>query len=117
MPCGNLSSEDLPLRSKVFRVRNHWCYNEDVAGGVCVCVCGVCVCVCASNGIEWHFEQVYACEIDAKKREWISEVTRDEDCLIYEDVLFPFNDSSTSVTLSHDACFTIIVCTAMYESH
>ena len=41
--------------------------------------------VCASNGIEWTFEQAYACELDAKKRDWILEVTQTEDCCVYED--------------------------------
>ena len=42
--------------------------------------------VCASNGIEWKFEQAYACELDSKKRDWILEVTETEDCCLYEDV-------------------------------
>ena len=41
--------------------------------------------VCASNGIEWKFEQAYACELDSKKRDWILEVTQTEDCCVYED--------------------------------
>ena len=44
-------------------------------------------CVCASNGIEWKFEQAYACEIESKKRDWILEVTEDEDCCVYEDFI------------------------------
>ena len=44
-------------------------------------------CVCASNGIEWKFEQAYACEIESKKRDWILEVMEDEDCCVYEDFI------------------------------
>ena len=42
-------------------------------------------CVCASNGIEWKFEQAYACEIVEKKCDWILEVTQEEDCCVFED--------------------------------
>ena len=47
--------------------------------------------VCATNGIEWKFEQAYACEIDSKKRDWILEVTQEEDCCVYEDFFFSFS--------------------------
>jgi hypothetical protein len=50
--------------------------------------------VCASNGIEWEFEQAYACEIDSKKRDWILEVTQEDDCCVYEDF-------SGSLNISH----------------
>ena len=41
--------------------------------------------VCASNGIEWKFEQAYSCEIESKKRDWILEVTQEDDFCVFED--------------------------------
>ena len=65
-----------------------FCYGTMCSGSE---ITGVCMnmlqCVCASNGIEWKFEQAYACENVSKKRDWILEVTEDEDCCVYEDFI------------------------------
>ena len=68
--------------------RRTFCYGTMCSGSEITGVgLNMLQCVCASNGIEWEFEQAYACEIESKKRDWILEVTEDEDCCIYEDFI------------------------------
>ena len=68
--------------------RRTFCYGTMCSGSEITGVgLNMLQCVCASNGIEWEFEQAYACEIESKKRDWILEVTEDKDCCIYEDFI------------------------------